>query len=130
MWTAPTLRHGVRARLAPEQGSAARVTEQTLVFQLGLMLPHIWFTASNTTLNDPRKGLARLRRALRQHKSEGYWELLSSCLAADPRERPSGYEAVFARVQELTTAGSAPAAVKVWRKLREPYAAYLARGGM
>lgn len=115
---------------APEQSSSARVTEQALVFQLGLLLPHIWFHASNTTLNDPRKGLPRLRRELRRHKAEDYWGLLSSCLAADPRKRPADYEAVLVRVQALTKAGSAPEAVKVWRKLRAPYAAYLARGGM
>ena len=114
---------------APEQFLHRPVTEQALVYQLGMLLARCWMGVKNPTLRRRRRGLGRMRAQLRRMGAPGLARLLGDCVAQRASDRPRDYGEVLARFKSAVGRGRPKTAVAVWRKLRAPYAARLARIG-
>lgn len=60
----------------------------------------------------------------------GLADLLADCLASRFEDRPENYEEVLRRIKESLGDGIPPAALRVWKGLRAPYANRLAGVGL
>ena len=127
----PSGRFGYTAGFqAPEHGLTPRLTEQALVFQLGMLLAHSWMGFTNTGLGHPRRGLGRLLKRLDRAGAPALAQLVSDCLASNPEDRPEDYEDVLETIKR-TSKGVMPAkSLRIWRNLRAPYADRLAEMGL
>ncbi len=112
---------------APEHGAIPRLTEASLVYQLGMLLGHSWLGLDNSRLRDRQTGLPALQATLRRMGAAGLAELVAECLAATAKDRPRSFEEVLDRIRGDETPR---AAMRVWKALRAPYARRLAEVGL
>ena len=115
---------------APEQPGANRVTERSLVYQLGMLLPHCLLGTENSTLGDSRRGLAALRRTLGSLGAASVGPIVEACLSKRVADRPRDYESVWAQIRDGGRSPLPHEALEVWRALRAPYARRLAEVGL
>ena len=116
---------------APEHGLWASLTEQSVVYQFGMLLANSLAGLSNSSLRNAGKGgLDRLRTSLDKMGAAGLAELLGECLAASAGERPESYEAVLERIKLAVPDGVPPKSVRIWKTLRAPYADRLSEVGL
>lgn len=111
---------------APEHGSRSSLTEQSVVYQLGMVLAHCWAGL----LAHPRTGLDQLVKGMKRMGAPGLADLLADCLASRFEDRPRNYEEVLRRIHESLDAGIPPGAIRVWKTRRAPYAGRLAEVGL
>ncbi len=115
---------------APEHGSTPRLSEAALVYQLGMLLAHCRLGVDNASLRRPRRGLDRLLGDLERMGAPDLARLAHDCLAERPGARPRSYEEVLERAKLAAAHGKPARALRVWRALRDPYAARLADVGL
>ena len=115
---------------APEHGLHSSLTEQSVVYQFGMLLANSLAGLSNSSLRNSAGGLSRLLTSLNKIGAPGIAELLGECLAASADERPESYEAVLKRIKQAVPDGVPPKAVRIWRTLRAPYADRLGEVGL
>jgi len=112
---------------APETARGAGATERSLVFQAGILLPHILMHTANHDLRAPRRGLARLRPILAELGCDSLVPVVSRCVARRPQDRPRNYEEVLKAISRVPLGEE----VRALREtLRRPYAARLAGVGL
>ena len=104
---------------APESIRGGGTTERSIVFQAGLLLPHIILHSNNQDLLSPDRGLGRLGDVLREVGCESLLPLVKRCVATNPAQRPATYEQILSGI---ATAELDDAVVSLWRRLRAPYA--------
>ena len=115
---------------APDHGLNASLTEQSVVYQFGMLLANSLAGLSNSSLRNSGNGLGRLLTSLHKMGAPGIAELLGECLAASADERPESYEAVLERIKLMVPSGVPPKAVRIWKTLRAPYAERLGEVGL
>ena len=93
---------------APKHGLHASLTEQSVVYQFGMLLANSLAGLSNHSLRHSGHGLGRLLTSLDKIGAPGLAELLGECLAASADERPANYEAVLERINLAVPDGVPP----------------------
>jgi hypothetical protein len=111
---------------APEQPGSELVTERTLVYQLGILLPHCLVGTDNASLRGARRGLKACRSALEALGAAALAPIVEACLSPRPSDRPRDYERLWSAVRGNGRSPLPPAALEVWKALRAPYARRLA----
>lgn len=113
---------------APEQARRERrLSERTVVYQLGMLLLHCWTGARSHEVDGASRGLPRLRRELEALGAGKAAGLAEACLAQPRAKRPSGYEEVLRRLKDAQLPAAAASA---WSSLRAPYARALTGVGL
>ncbi|MFI5349049.1 MAG: hypothetical protein ACHQ2Z_05870 [Elusimicrobiota bacterium] len=115
---------------APEHRGAMRVTERSLVYQLGILLPHCLLGTDNSTLCDSRRGMPALRRTLKALGAASVAPIVESCLSPRVADRPRDYERVWAAIRGGGRSPLPPKALEVWMNLRAPYTRRLSEVGL
>ena len=115
---------------APEHGLRATLTEQSVVYQFGMLLANSMAGLNNSSLSHPSQGLGRLLVSMEKLGAPGLAELLGECLAASADKRPESYEVVLERIKRAVPNGVGPKAVRIWKTLRAPYADRLREVGL
>lgn len=112
-------------RQAPEHGQRWRHGEQTLTYQLGMLLVEGWTGAINWNLRS-KQGLPALQRELKRLGARRVAAVVRRLLDPDFKNRPRDYAAAWRDLRAAALADAKPArALEVWRALRAPYAAEL-----
>lgn len=97
-------------------------SEQSAVFQAGLLLPHILAKVDTRDLPGPSRNLTKFRRILRRAGAPEFENLIMRCLAANPARRPRNYIALH---EEIRAIGGPPSAIEFYNDLRSSFAARL-----
>ena len=112
---------------APECRAGKVPTERSLVYPLGILLPHVLVGTTTVSIKSAHSGLDAASRILRRIGAADAADVVCACLADDPRRRPPNYEAVLKRLRScVLPAGT----TSVWRHLRDPYRRRLAKLGL
>lgn len=107
---------------APEHTRTTHLSEQTLVFPVGILLLNMVYPiASSVNMLGPDGYLAKLTERLKTGSMPGLAQLLGECLDQNATRRPKDYEALWKRVRVLLETELPRSVLNNWRALREPY---------
>jgi serine/threonine protein kinase len=112
---------------APECRAGCVPTERSLVYPLGLLLPHILTGMTAASINDSRVGLGRVGRILGRIQAEPIGEVVKQALSDDPARRPKDYEQLLIRIRSCRLP---PIVRSTWLELRRPYRRRLSALGL
>jgi serine/threonine protein kinase len=116
-----------RGFVPPECRAGHGPTERSLVFPVGILLPHVLSGMTSFSINSSSAGLDHVERILRRIDAADVMEVVRACLADDPANRPRNYEKLLTRVRSCQL----PEKVKtLWHDLRQPYRQRLAALGL
>ncbi|OGR10089.1 MAG: hypothetical protein A2341_21345 [Deltaproteobacteria bacterium RIFOXYB12_FULL_58_9] len=103
---------------APEIERGEKPTEQTLVFESGLLLFHFLTDQKQEMLKHPKYGLSHAVSIMKRLRVDDLIPLLVSCLEEQPHKRPLHYEEIL----EVIKATKLPPQIrKTWEQLKSPY---------
>jgi serine/threonine protein kinase len=116
-----------RGFVPPECRAGHAPTERSLVFPVGILLPHVLSGMTTFSINSSSAGLDHVERILRRIDAADVMEVVRACLADDPAHRPKNYEKLLTKVRSYQLPEKAKS---LWHELRQPYRQRLAALGL
>lgn len=112
---------------SPESSKGDIGTEASVVYECSVMLFHFLTDMDSNILIRDKTSLDKAVKLLNEMNTPDMAKLLVKCLDLDPLKRPKNYEDLLKHVKAVKLP---PKALRIWQKLREPYAKRLAEVGL